>query len=225
MTVRTAFRESAVASRLRCLYTLSKHAVRDSRIAGWSPDPPTLSPRVVRHSRLYTLASTTGTYVEHSWLYRWLTAEPEQDVIVIDLRETLTVGPWLRLIQRTLEWLLPAALSSALFRTCRRIHGIVTTRPVQLASILLAFVAVLVLSIAARLGDPSPALAGVGVLLAVLAVAGSRVTWTYEELRETRGYQLLADAFEPPEPPEPAIRERNEQMSDNQPADDGDAKR
>lgn len=35
-----------------------------------------------------------------SLLYRWLTEEPEPDVIVIDLRRTYTVGPLID----TLEW-------------------------------------------------------------------------------------------------------------------------
>jgi len=51
-------------------------------------------------------------------------------------------------------------------------------------------------------GAGSPILLGVLVCLAVLAVVGSRLTWTWADLRETRGYQALAAAFEPPEPPE-----------------------
>ena len=35
-----------------------------------------------------------------SRLYRWLTAEPEPTVVVIDLRETYTVGPVIALIDR-----------------------------------------------------------------------------------------------------------------------------
>jgi hypothetical protein len=34
-------------------------------------------------------------------VWRWLTAEPDPDVIVIDLRETLTVGP----VIAVLDWL------------------------------------------------------------------------------------------------------------------------
>jgi hypothetical protein len=33
-----------------------------------------------------------------SRLYRWLTTEPEPDVIVIDLRETYTVGPFIAVL-------------------------------------------------------------------------------------------------------------------------------
>jgi hypothetical protein len=38
--------------------------------------------------------------VRHSILHRWLTTEPEPDVIVIDLRETYVVGPVIVLVDR-----------------------------------------------------------------------------------------------------------------------------
>ena len=39
-------------------------------------------------------------WTRHAFLYRWLTKEPEPDVIVIDLRETYTVGPFIALLDR-----------------------------------------------------------------------------------------------------------------------------
>ena len=39
-------------------------------------------------------------FIRHSFCYRWLTAEPDPDVIVIDLRETYTVGPVITLFDR-----------------------------------------------------------------------------------------------------------------------------
>lgn len=38
-----------------------------------------------------------------SYCYRWLTDEPNPDVIVINLRETRTVGPFLGLLERAIE--------------------------------------------------------------------------------------------------------------------------
>jgi hypothetical protein len=46
-------------------------------------------------------------WLSGSALYRWLTAEPEPDVIVIDLRETWTVGPLLKLLDGLISWVLP----------------------------------------------------------------------------------------------------------------------
>jgi hypothetical protein len=51
--------------------------------------------------------SRFAALLTESWLYRWLTTEPEPAVIVIDLRETRTVGPVLALLDRLLEWATP----------------------------------------------------------------------------------------------------------------------
>jgi len=52
-----------------------------------------------RSSAACRLFRTIQRFLRHSPIYRWLTSEPDADVIVIDLRETVTVGPVLRLVQ------------------------------------------------------------------------------------------------------------------------------
>ncbi|MFC7026549.1 hypothetical protein ACFQH8_01515 [Halomicroarcula sp. GCM10025710] len=51
---------------------------------------------------------TLGSITRHSFLFRWLTAEPDPDVIVIDLRETVTVGPLLAVLDSVLSVLTDA---------------------------------------------------------------------------------------------------------------------
>ncbi|MFC4451021.1 hypothetical protein [Halorussus aquaticus] len=43
---------------------------------------------------------TLVRWTHHSLCYRWLTKEPEPEVIVIDLRDTYTVGPFIALFHR-----------------------------------------------------------------------------------------------------------------------------
>ena len=43
---------------------------------------------------------TLARWIRHSYLFRWLTKEPEPDVVVIDLRETYTLGPVIALLDR-----------------------------------------------------------------------------------------------------------------------------
>ncbi|NHN40965.1 hypothetical protein G9C85_04850 [Halorubellus sp. JP-L1] len=73
---------------------------------------------VVENSRVGSVVSSaaakgTGVvervanFVRGSSLYRWLTAEPEPDVVVIDLRETYTIGPFIRLLDAIIECLQP----------------------------------------------------------------------------------------------------------------------
>jgi len=60
--------------------------------------------RVLGGSRIVqtgqSLTAWAADVIRESYLYRWLTKEPEPEVIVIDLRETYTVGPFIRLIDK-----------------------------------------------------------------------------------------------------------------------------
>ncbi|EMA09643.1 hypothetical protein [Haloarcula marismortui] len=55
-------------------------------------------------SRVITTVRTLGArmsgFVQESYCYRWLTKEPDPEVIVIDLRETYTIGPFIALLDR-----------------------------------------------------------------------------------------------------------------------------
>lgn len=57
--------------------------------------------------RLASLGRAAGDVVRGSYLYRWLTKEPEPEIVVIDLRETWTVGPVVRVLDRAVEWVTP----------------------------------------------------------------------------------------------------------------------
>jgi len=67
-----------------------------------------------------------------SRLYRWLTAEPEPDVIVIDLRETYTVGPIITvldaLIPRMAQLWRNSGLASVTHAVGNAISGATTVR-------------------------------------------------------------------------------------------------
>lgn len=71
------------------------------------------------HSYCYRGFGLLQGTTTQSYCYRWLTAEPDPDVIVIDLRETWTVGPLLKLMTTAVAWVLPFWRSSA----CRRAVG------------------------------------------------------------------------------------------------------
>ena len=46
------------------------------------------------------IGARASEFVQESYCYRWLTTEPDPEVIVIDLRETYTVGPFIALLDR-----------------------------------------------------------------------------------------------------------------------------
>jgi len=58
-------------------------------------------------ARLSALGSWAGRVIRNSLLYRWFTTEPEPEVIVIDLRRTHTVGPFITILDGIVETLAP----------------------------------------------------------------------------------------------------------------------
>jgi len=74
-----------------------------------------------RSSSLARFTRRVGGFTQNSFLYRWLTKEPEPEVIVIDLRETWTVGPIVALLDWTVERTLPHWRGSTLKRIFDRV--------------------------------------------------------------------------------------------------------
>jgi hypothetical protein len=180
---------------------LSSPAVSGSYLLGWLGRLRGSLGRAQRGARVSRAVAGGRVYVKESFLYRWLTAEPEPDVVVIDLRETLTVGPWLRGLERATRWLLPAALSSRLFRAGGWITRVVRARPLQVLGGLLVGLATLLVGVTGLTGGPSGPVVLVALVFAIVGWLGTRVDLSLATLRETRAYQLLAAAFAPPEPP------------------------
>jgi hypothetical protein len=176
-----------------------------ARTAAESDEEGTLS-RMGSGSLVLDRARSAGERVvdavRASWLYRWLTAEPDPDVIVIDLRETWTVGPFLRILDRILDLLIGAVEGSIVATAAETIVGRTRETPLRVAGAL-TVAAGSVAFLAAVAGDAvsRTLLAGALVLYAVGFVAmRDRRSWS--ELRDTRPVELLVRALEPPSPPE-----------------------
>jgi len=143
-----------------------------------------------------------------SWLHRRLTAEPEPDVVVVDLRETLIVGPPLALLDRLLDPAVRNWHHADSRTTLERLEAVVRARPIVVLSLVIvaAVLANLVLSLA--LGTLSSASFGLSLLVAALALAGTRLDASTAELAETRTYAVLSALVEPPEVPDESDREQ-----------------
>ena len=63
-----------------------------------------------------SVGSNAARIVQRSFLFQWLTKEPEPEVIVIDLRKTRTVGPFIRLLDWAVARIRPYWEESALSR-------------------------------------------------------------------------------------------------------------
>jgi hypothetical protein len=159
---------------------------------------------MLESSRLYrttvAAADRLSAYVRGSYLYRWLTAEPEPEVIVIDLRETWTVGPFIAVLDWVFGVLERAADGSGLVALASAGSKRVLDAPVRAAGLATLAVAVLVVPTAVLLDRTAALLVALGLLVVgTLALFEDR---PWAELRETRAVELLIAAFEPPEPPD-----------------------
>lgn len=152
------------------------------------------------YSGLSRVGARIETVIRASFLYQWLTAEPDPEVIVIDLRETYTVAPFIALLDWFIRGFETAARGSGVVHGIRLIGRHFVATPIRLTGIGLVSLSATWLLLALVEGSTTwMAVAAVSTLIGVLATRDRR---SLEEVQDTRAYKLLAAAFEPPEPPE-----------------------
>jgi len=182
-------------------------ALSSSTFAGWARDVTTETEPFVRNSQLAVMARWTERAVRASWLYRWLTAEPDPEVVVIDLRETVAVGPILALLDRLLVPVVRNWNRARVRIVLDRLWDRFVSRPVAVASTVVLAAVLATLLALVGLGTPSPSAVGIRLLLVSLALAGTRVRASADELTETGAYELVVALLSPPEPPDGTERD------------------
>lgn len=158
-------------------------------------------PAMIGESRLADLGRYTTNAVTKAWFYRWLTNEPEPEVIVIDLRETWTVGPIIAILDWVIELLAVAYPASRVHQFSTAVQRRLYRAPVRFVSALLLAVFLPITLFEAVQTGVSTTTVGL-LVLTVGSGVGTLVDLSWPELRETRLVKLLIAALEPPEPPE-----------------------
>jgi hypothetical protein len=185
--------QTSITETSRVAATLER-AVDNSRVVSSLCAPFRQGSRPVR------AAQWSGDVVRDSYLVRWLTAEPEPDVVVIDLRETWTIGPVIAVI----DWLVPHGLRMWQGSTAKRVLDRTATAfrnaPVRLTSVVV--LGVVVARIVLSLGSAGTVSLVAHLFVGALAIAGLRVDWTLEELKASKVGRLAAALFVPPKPPD-----------------------
>ena len=153
-------------------------------------------------SALRTAGSRSSSWVRHSALYQWLTAEPDPDVIVIDLRETWTVGPFLQILDWIVDRLVDAADGSRVISIAQRGAVATCAAPLRVFGLLIALLGIVIAS-SGLLGGVATTRLAAGGGLTVLGLVAMQDDRDWATLRETRPVALMIAALEPPEPPEP----------------------
>jgi hypothetical protein len=197
-----SLRNARSVSLLSAVGRVGRIAIASSTVGRWVQDIAEQTTDIARQSRFGATIRWGGRAARASWCYRWLTTEPEADVVVIDIRETAVVGPILALVDRLLGPLVQHWRGARTGTVVTGLSERFVDRPVQLISIA-ALVAILTnLFLLVALGSPSPSTVGAGLLAASVALAGTRVTRSADELARTDVYELAVKLLAPPEPPE-----------------------
>ncbi|MFC6864183.1 hypothetical protein ACFQGE_12045 [Halomicroarcula sp. GCM10025817] len=144
---------------------------------------------------------TLGHFVRESYLFRWLTAEPEPDVIVIDLRETVTVGPFLAVLERLVPVVGRAWESSRIQTLVGTTAQDFRTQPIRFVSLALVVALAVRTLLALVTATVTPLELSLRVAVLLLAVVGTQVRYSWAELTETRAYALAVALLAPPEIP------------------------
>jgi len=175
--------------------------LRGSVLAGWTGDGLRRVRGIVARSASADLAASARAAALDSRLYRWLTEEPEPEVIVIDLRETMSVGPAIAVLDRLAAAFARIAHTSGVVWASERAAERVRAAPVRVASVTLAVALVVVAFGSLLVGTLSGPLAVALVAGGLASLLGLRETRSLAELRDSQGGRALAALLAPPEPP------------------------
>lgn len=165
-------------------------------------------------ARVFAVGLAVRSWALASAGYRWLTAEPDPDVIVIDLRETRTVGPIIAAIDGAVVAVKGSAATSRIDDLAAGGLSLVRARPVRVASLFAIGAVASGVALAAGTGALTQWTVAASLALLALSALGLRSRRTLEELCSSRPVRILAAAFEPPEPPARAVDGRSADGTD-----------
>ena len=157
--------------------------------------------------RATRLGAWTRRVVTDSFVYRWLTAEPDPEVIVIDLRETVTIGPFVAILDRIAQWLDAAATSSGAVAVGRGLLAEFRAAPVRLLGAVVALGSALALLVGVGLGAVGTVVTVILAVFALAGLAGTQVTASWADLVDSRVGAALTAALEPPPAPTSTTRD------------------
>jgi len=189
----------------------TEHSVVEPSLSSSRPDSESntdsipnewLSTDLWTQSSVYRAITHGKQFIESSWLYRWLTAEPDPEVVVIDLRETVSLRAVLRQTEQLIRKFIVVMPTSGGLQFGYRLRAQFLAHPIRVVSF--AIIGVVLLSLVPVLTAGDEPLLAVFLLFALLLLAlrGTQETVSWAELTDSQWYQTLLALFEPPDPPQ-----------------------
>lgn len=140
-------------------------------------------------------------WIRNARLYRWLTADPEPNVITVDLRDSRALAPLLFLLDRTLAVLVPAVINARTRRLAATLTRWFVAAPLHRLGVGTVSLSGVGLAAAALTGSLTRIVAALllGGVAVGLVLRTDRRSW--RDLRTTTLGHVLVAVFVPPEPP------------------------
>ena len=204
-------------SRTRRVLTRGVDRVRTAfdkaTVTHWYRQSFAIGNRAFEASMTGEVVSKTEQVIRASWLYQWSTAEPDSDPIVIDLQDAVSIGTPLGVLGRLLTPISQYWRDAHSRIAFDQLQSTVLSRPVQAVSIVVLIVVVVDLVSQFVLGNPPADTIGVGLILGSLALTGTRVTKSVDDLAQMQTVVLCKRIFAPPESSETVNAENERRES------------
>lgn len=198
MSESNLFRGSILYAAYTHLHRAARHS-RVTRVLGHIAD---IGSTALEHSCLATVGRVFERWIRGSWLYRWLTNEPDPNVVVIDLRETWTVGPILAILGWVFEPLERYWPRSGIGTVASRTIEQFRIAPIRLLGLVVTTAVSVSLLLTFALGILSSGSLGVQLCMLAVGLLATRIDMSWNRLRDGPLGRALQAVFEPPDPPE-----------------------
>lgn len=149
-------------------------------------------------SRLAGIGTTLQRVVTASLVYAWLSEDPEPQVVVVDLHETVVVGPFLHVLETVVHATGRVAAGSGVVRVAEDAATRTTERPLRVASVLAMTAVVSNVAVVATTGRLDAVGLWLRLCLVLVCTAGLRSDASMDDLRDSRPAAILAAILEPP---------------------------
>ena len=153
-------------------------------------------------SSVHRAITHSQQFIQSSWLYQWLTAEPDAEVVVIDLRETVSLRAVLRRTEQLLRKFIAVMPTSGGLQFGYQLRTQFLAHPIRVVSFGIIGVVILSLATVLTTSDEPPLAVFLLFALLLLALRGTQETVSWADLTEGQWYQMLLSVFEPPDPPQ-----------------------
>jgi hypothetical protein len=136
----------------------------------------------VTNSTLTDIIRAIEQTIKISWLYQWLTAEPESEVVTVNLRETFAAGPVINISTWTISLIVPAVAQAQMAKAARWVITTVWTAPIRAAGFALIGIIITEISFQLVVNDLSTLGFAIRAAIALLAVIGMQFRLDWDSL-------------------------------------------